>query len=155
MRAPQVPRFGRDGVSKSMTIREILTDEVAYPPKFGSPTALAIQAGEFIFVSGMMPWDCDRKLVGGSDVKAQTRQALKNLELTLKAAGSELRQIVKINFFVTDIRDKTAIWEVRKEVFGGHRCASTLVQVSQLVDPLAHLEVEAIAYVRAIRSASV
>jgi 2-iminobutanoate/2-iminopropanoate deaminase len=130
-----------------MPAREIVTHDVAYPPKFGSPTALAVQAGDHIYVSGMMPWDADRKLVGGTDVQAQTRQVLKNMELTLKAGGASLKDIVKITFFITDIRDKQAIWDVRKEVFGDHRPASTLVQVSHLVDPLARLEVEAVAYV--------
>jgi len=134
-----------------MTVREIVTEKVAYPPTFGSPTALAIQAGDHIFVSGMMPWDTERRLVGGSDVKAQTRQVLKNIELTLKGADADLRDIVKINFFITDMRDKSAIWEVRKEIFGDHRPASTLVQVSQLVDPLARLEVEAVAYIKRSR----
>jgi 2-iminobutanoate/2-iminopropanoate deaminase len=95
----------------------------------------------------MMPWDKDRKLVGGNDVKEQTRQVLRNMEATLKAAGASLRNVVKITFFITDIRDKQAIWDVRKEMFGDCRPASTLVQVSHLVDPLARLEVEAIAYV--------
>lgn len=132
-----------------MPITEIVSDELAYPPKFGSPTALAIRAGDNVYVSGMMPWDKDRKLVGGNDVKEQTRQVLRNMEATLRAAGASLQNVVKINFYITDIRDKQAIWDVRKEMFGDCRPASTLVQVSHLVDPLARLEVEAVAYVGA------
>jgi 2-iminobutanoate/2-iminopropanoate deaminase len=127
-------------------VQEIVSDELAYPPDFGSPTALAIRAESFVYVSGMMPWDKDRRVVGVGDVKAQTRQALKNMEATLKAAGARLADIIKITFFLTDIRDKNAVWEVRKEMFGGSRPASTLVEVVHLVDPLALLEVEAVAY---------
>ncbi len=130
-----------------MPVSEVISDELAYPPDFGSPTALAIRAGDNIYVSGMMPWDKERKLVGGNDVKEQTRQVLRNMEATLKGAGASLQNVVKISFFITDIRDKQAIWDVRKEMFGQCRPASTLVQVSHLVDPLARLEVEAIAYV--------
>ncbi len=130
-----------------MPIQELISDDLAYPPQFGSPTALAIRAGDNIYVSGMMPWDKDRKLVGGNDVKEQARQVLRNMAAALKPAGASLQNIVKINFFLTDIRDKQAVWDVRKEMFGDCRPASTLVQVSHLVDPLARLEVEAIAYI--------
>jgi 2-iminobutanoate/2-iminopropanoate deaminase len=68
------------------------------------------------------------------------------MEATLRAAGASLADIVKITFFLTDIRDKNAVWDVRKEMFGGSRPASTLVEVVHLVDPLALLEVEAVAY---------
>ena len=95
-----------------MPAREVISDEVAYPPKFGSPTCNAVRAGDFIYVSGMMPWDKERKLVGIGDVKAQTRQVLKNMDAMLRAEGGSLKNIIKINFFLTDIRDKTAVWDV-------------------------------------------
>jgi 2-iminobutanoate/2-iminopropanoate deaminase len=126
---------------------EILTGAVADPTRFGSPTALGIKVGNQIFVSGMLAWDTERRIVGVGDVRAQTRKALENIEATLKAAGATLANIVKINFYLTDIRDKTAVWEVRKEMFGAHRPASTLVEVSQLVDPEGKLEIDAIAFI--------
>lgn len=129
-----------------MPAREVISEEVAHPPKFGSPTCNAMRAGDFIYVSGMMPWDKDRKLVGLGDVKAQTRQVLKNMDAMLRAEGGSLKNVIKINFFLTDIRDKNAVWDVRKEMFGETRPASTLVEVVHLVDPLALLEVEAVAY---------
>ena len=129
-----------------MSVREVISQELAYPPKFGSPTALAVRAGDFLYISGMMPWDIDRRVVGIGDVKAQTRQVLKNMDAALRADGGNLSNIVKITFFLTDIRDKSAVWDVRKELFGDARPASTLVEVTHLVDPLSLLEVEAIAY---------
>jgi enamine deaminase RidA (YjgF/YER057c/UK114 family) len=126
---------------------EIVTGDVADPTRFGSPTALGIKVGNQIFVSGMLAWDTERRIVGVGDVRAQTRKALENVEATLKAAGATLANIVKINFYLTDIRDKTAVWEVRKEMFGDHRPASTLVEVSQLVDPEGKLEIDAVAFI--------
>ena len=131
-----------------MGAREVVSPKLAYPPKFGSPTALAVRAGDFLFISGMMPWDEDRRVVGIGDVKAQTRQVLNNMTAILKADGGSLKDIVKITFFLTDIRDKAAVWDVRKEMFGAARPASTLVEVSHLVDPLSLLEVEAVAYLK-------
>lgn len=129
-----------------MSVREVISPELAYPPKFGSPTALAVRAGDFLYISGMMSWDIERRVVGVGDVKVQTRQVLKNMEATLRADGGSLKNIVKITFFLTDIRDKSAVWDVRKEMFGDSRPASTLVEVTHLVDPLSLLEVEAVAY---------
>ena len=125
---------------------EIHTDRVADPGRFGSPTSLGIRVENFIFVSGMMPWDVERKVVGVGDIGAQTRQALANMAAVLEACGASLQDVIKITFFLTDIRNKGPVWQVRKEMFGEHRPASTLVAVSSLVDPLALLEVEAVAY---------
>jgi 2-iminobutanoate/2-iminopropanoate deaminase len=130
-----------------MKAEEIVTAEVADPTRFGSPTALGVRVGNQVFVSGMLAWDTERRIVGVGDVRAQTRQALRNVDATLRAAGGTLRHVVKITFYLTDIRDKTAVWDVRKEMFGDHRPASTLVEVSHLVDPEARLEVEAVAFV--------
>ena len=126
---------------------EIVTSDVADPTRFGSPTALGVKVGNQIFVSGMLAWDTERRIVGVGDVRAQTRKALENVEATLKAAGATLASIVKINFYLTDIRDKTAVWEVRKEMFGDHRPASTLVEVTHLVDPEGKLEIDAVAFI--------
>lgn len=129
-----------------MPVVELTSDRVADPTRFGSPTSLGIQVGNLVFVSGMMPWDSDRRIVGVGDVEAQTRQALANMEAVLEVAGASLSDVVKINFYLRDIRDKSEVWKVRKELFGDHRPASTLVAVASLVDPQALLEVEAIAF---------
>ena len=129
-----------------MATREVTSSELAHPTKFGSPTALAVRAGDFLHISGTMPWDIERRVVGVGNVKTQTRQVIKNMEALLREEGGGLKNIVKITFFLTDIRDKAAVWEVRKEMFGDARPASTLVEVTHLVDAQSLLEVEAVAY---------
>jgi enamine deaminase RidA (YjgF/YER057c/UK114 family) len=124
---------------------EVTHAGVADPTRFGSPTALAIRAGDFLYISGTMPWDLERRVVGVGDVKAQTRQVIKNMQALVEIEGGTLKNIVKITF-LTDIRDKAPVWEVRKEMFGDARPASTLVEVTHLVDPHCLLEVEAVAY---------
>ncbi len=125
---------------------EITHPKVADPTRFGSPTALAMRAGDFLYISGTMPWDEERRVVGVGDVTAQTRQVIKNMQAILEKEGGTLKNIVKITFFLMDIRDKVAVWEVRKEMFKDARPASTLVEVTHLVDPHCLLEVEAVAY---------
>src|SRR3546814_6470110 len=88
-------------------ITELVPPGLAYPPKFGSPTALALKVENFIYVSGMIAWDEDRKIVGVGDPKQQTVQALENMRACLQAGGADFRDIVKITFYLTDIRDKS------------------------------------------------
>ena len=130
-----------------MTIKEIIPPGMPYPPDFGSPTSLAMRAGDFVYVSGMIAWDEKRNIVGLGDPRAQTIQVIKCIQACLREAGGDLQDIVKITFYLTDIRHKAVIWDTRKEFFGSARPASTLVEVTHLVDPQALLEVDAIAYV--------
>lgn len=126
---------------------ELIAENVARPTEFGSPTSLGIRVGEWLFVSGMMPWDAKRNVVGVGDIRLQTRQALENMQQVLGSADASLADIVKVTFYLTDIRHKASVWDIRKEMFGDHRPASTLIGVSALVDPLALLEVDAIAHI--------
>ena len=130
-------------------VNELIAPGLAYPPKFGSPTALAVKVENFIYVSGMIAWDEDRKIVGLGDPYQQTIQALENMRACLREGGADLENIVKITFYLTDIRDKSRVWEARKSLFQDARPASTLVAVSHLVDPHALLEIDAVAYVSA------
>ena len=108
----------------------------------------AVQAGNLLFVSGIVPGDRERKLVGGDDVVAQARAVFANMAEVLDAAGCTFADVVKVTVFLTDVADRPLVNPVRQEVFGETRPASTLVEVSALVIPGAKIEVEAIALVR-------
>ena len=56
-------------------------------------------------------------------------------------------QIVKVQIFMTDILERSSINPIRIEYFGDHKPASTLVEVSALVDPRMRVEIEAVAYI--------
>jgi 2-iminobutanoate/2-iminopropanoate deaminase len=107
----------------------------------------AVQAGELLFVSGVVPVDAERRLVGGDDVAAQARAVFANMAQILDAAGCSFADVVKLTVFLTDIADRPLVNPVREEVFGVTRPASTLVEVSALVIPGARIEVEAVALV--------
>ena len=106
----------------------------------------AVRAGDLLFVSGCVPVDANGDLVPG-DVVAQTEQVFRNIALVLETAGAGFADVVKVTVFLTDIGDRAAVNEVRQEVFGASRPASTLVEVSRLAIPGARIEVEAIAHV--------
>jgi reactive intermediate/imine deaminase len=109
----------------------------------------AVQAGELLFVSGIVPVDENRALVGGDDVVAQARAVFANMREILAAAGCSFADVVKVTVFLTDIDDRPLVNPVRQEVFGDARPASTLVEVSALVIPGARIEVEAVALIPA------
>ena len=93
-----------------MTKRAITTPK----GKAIGPYSLAIEAGDFLFVSGQIPLDAATgKLVGG-DVSAQTRQSLENLKAILDAAGLTFADVVKTTIFLTSMADFAAVNEVYK-----------------------------------------
>ena len=107
----------------------------------------AVRAGDLLFVSGVVPVDEHRELVGGDDVVAQARAVFANMEQVLAAAGCTFADVVKVTVFLTDIDDRSLVNPVRQEVFGKTRPASTLVEVSALVIRGARIEVDAVALV--------
>jgi 2-iminobutanoate/2-iminopropanoate deaminase len=108
----------------------------------------AVRAGDLLFLSGCIAVDRDGRLVGGDDVVAQTRQVFANLEATLVASGASIHDVVKVTIFLTDVRDRAAVNEIRRERFGDTRPASTLVEVTSLVLEGARIEIEAVALLR-------
>jgi 2-iminobutanoate/2-iminopropanoate deaminase len=107
----------------------------------------AVQAGDLLFVSGVVPVDENRELVGGDDVVDQARAVFANMGAILAAAGCTFADVVKVTLFLTDIDDRPLVNPVRQDVFGSSRPASTLVEVSALVIPGARIEVEAVALI--------
>jgi len=83
------------------------------------------------------------------DTVAQFDVALGTIDRCLRAAGGRPDQVVKVQIFMTDITERASINPIRQAYFGEHRPASTLVEVSALVDPRMKVEIEAVAYLGA------
>lgn len=113
------------------------------------PLAQAKQIGNTIYLSGQIAYDSSGTLVGEGDMKAQTRQVFDNIKSILESAGSGLKDIVKINTYITDGSKFMDMLAVRGEVFGNDPPASTAVVVAALAFPALLIEVEAIAIKRA------
>ena len=113
--------------------------------KYDSHFSQAFVADRFVFVSGQLATDADGNLVGGDDVAQQARQVFENIAAILAREQLDLRSIVQVNVFLTDIEDIPRIAPVRRELFGEHRPASTAVEISRLLLPGAKLEVNAVA----------
>jgi reactive intermediate/imine deaminase len=116
------------------------------PPPFGYSHVVDVPAGRIIYISGQVPLDTDGELVGEVDFEAQTRQVFANLDAALEAAGATWGDVVKLNYFLTDVGEIAAVRAIRDEyVDTGRPPASTLVQVSALFRPEVMIEIEALA----------
>jgi reactive intermediate/imine deaminase len=109
--------------------------------------AQAVKVGGMVFVSGQLARDAAGQVVGRGDMAAQTRQVIANLRAILRAAGGDLRHVVKLTAFMTDMGRAPEAWAVREEAFGAHPPASTGVEVSRLTHPDFLIEMEAIAVI--------
>jgi reactive intermediate/imine deaminase len=113
---------------------------------FGYSHVVDSPAGRIVHISGQVPLDSDGQLVGEGDFEAQTRQVFENLNRALEAAGAAWRDVVKLNYFLTDVTQITSVRAIRDEfVDTEHPPASTLVQVSGLFRPEVMVEIEAVA----------
>jgi enamine deaminase RidA (YjgF/YER057c/UK114 family) len=107
----------------------------------------AVRVGSQIHVSGTTATDDDGDVVGVGDPYEQTTQALSNVEDALAEAGASLSDVIRTRMFVTDIDDWEAIGEAHGEYFGNIRPATSMLEVSQLIDPALLVEIEAVAVV--------
>ena len=107
----------------------------------------AVRVGNVIHVAGTTATDAQGSLVGIGDAYTQTLQALRNIERALVRAGATLQDVVRTRLYVTDITRWQEVGRAHGEIFGAIRPASTMVQVSGLVDPAMLVEIEAEAIV--------
>lgn len=131
---------------------ELTTVRVDHLPEPISHYTDAVCFGDLVFVSGCTASNTEGR-VDTPDVVEQARVALNTLQEILAAAGSDLSHVAKVTIFLTDINDRAAINPVRQELFGQHRPASTLVEISRLAVPGAKIEIEAVAVIADGRTA--
>jgi enamine deaminase RidA (YjgF/YER057c/UK114 family) len=103
----------------------------------------AVKTGGTIQVSGTTATGDDGEVVGGDDARLQTLQALKNIESALAMAGATMADVVRTRMFVTDITRWEEYGRAHGEVFGEIRPATTMVEVSALIDTAMLVEIEA------------
>jgi reactive intermediate/imine deaminase len=122
------------------------------PPALAAPTGYThivevTGPAKTIYISGMIAFDKDGKVVGAGDMKAQAEQVFKNLETALTAAGAKFSDVVKMNSYITDMSKAQAVRDVRATYFNDATPASTFVEVKGLVRPDLLLEIEVVAVI--------
>lgn len=106
--------------------------------------------GEQVYVAGQIGWD-ERENIVSKDFAEQTAQALRNVVAVLAAAGAKPEHLVRMTWYVTDKREYAAsakrIGEAYRAIVGEVYPAMTLVQVADLLEDGAKVEIEATAVV--------
>jgi enamine deaminase RidA (YjgF/YER057c/UK114 family) len=118
-------------------------------PKGYANGILVDGAGRLLFVAGQVAWDEEQRLVGAGDFAAQFARALANVAAVVRSAGGEPAHVCRLTIYVTDKRlYLDALKETGKAyraVFGKHFPAMALVQVADLLEEGALVEIEATA----------
>ena len=128
-----------------MTSRQLVSSGAAWEPVVGY--SRAVRVGPWVSVAGTTAAADGGGAIGGDDIGAQTREALRRIAAALEEAGAGLEHVVRTRMYVTDISRWEEVGRVHGEVFGEVRPASTMVEVSRLIDPALLVEVEADAVV--------
>jgi reactive intermediate/imine deaminase len=125
--------------------KRFLSPETLSAP-FGYSHVVDSPATRIVYISGQVPLDTEGELVGDGDFEAQTRQVFENLTRALESAGAAWSDVVKLNYFLTDVSQITSVRAIRDEYVDTEQPpASTLVQVSGLFRPEVMIEIEAVA----------
>lgn len=104
----------------------------------------AVKVGKIITVSGTTAArDKSGKLVGENDTYAQTVSALGRIDAALKQLQASLKDVIRTRVFTTDMTGWKDIARAHREFFGNIKPASTLVQVTSLIEPEMLVEIEA------------
>ncbi|MGH9744881.1 MAG: RidA family protein [Candidatus Acidiferrales bacterium] len=127
--------------------------KILQPPHWGRPSGFSngvATKGRIIFVSGMIGWDAQCRLVS-NDIAGQTRQALKNIVEVLAEANAKPEHITRMTWYLVDKREYLAaskeIGAAYRELIGRHYPAMTAVQVAALIEDQARVEIEVTAVI--------
>jgi len=116
----------------------------------GYSHVVEVRGGRTLYVAGQIALDEKGNLVGAGDFGAQVVQVFENLKSRLEEGGATFRDVVKLNYYLTDASDLQKLREIRNRYLDVEQPpASTLVVVKQLFREEFLVEVEAVAVVSA------
>jgi enamine deaminase RidA (YjgF/YER057c/UK114 family) len=125
-------------------VRQNISSGTKWEPIVGY--SRAVRVGPWVLVSGTTAVDESGRVVAPGDAHGQAAFIFRKIEAALGKAGARLADVVRTRIFLTNIDDWQAVGRAHSDSFRDIRPASTLVQVSRLIDPqmLVEIEVDAI-----------
>ena len=123
------------------------------PRELGAPRGysngmLAPAGSPLLFVAGQIAWDADQRLVS-SRFAEQFRQALANVIQVVRTAGGDVRDLAQLTIYVTDkqeyLAEIQAVGQHYRELMGKHFPTMALLEVKDLLEPGAKVEIQAMA----------
>lgn len=122
--------------------RRVTNPHVGEPPTDTWSNCLVI--GNQVFIAGMTARGADFDDMPADDAYAQAVAIFRKIKHLMEAAGGAMDDVVKVLIYLTDIGDRDAVWQARREFFTGDYPVSTLIEISKLVRPELTVEIEAI-----------
>jgi enamine deaminase RidA (YjgF/YER057c/UK114 family) len=108
-----------------------------------------VTSGKLVFISGQVALDRNGDLIGRDDYTAQTKQIFENLKLALGSAGGTMQDVIKLNYYCTDMSHMPEIRAVRDNYLNREKYpVSTAVGVTRLARPEFLVEIEAVAVIQ-------
>ncbi len=131
--------------------KQYLNPDTLFPSlKYGFSQVVTSAPGKLVFMSGQVAWDAKQQIVGPGDLKAQTWQALSNVERAVQAAGGSLEDVVSMRIYIVkeQLTGSAAIREGLQAFFPKERPpATTWIGVESLANEAFLVEIEAIAVI--------
>lgn len=124
-----------------MTERERISSGAKWEPIVGY--SRAVKVGNRIYVTGTTALGANGEIVGIDDHYEQAKQCLRNIESALQRLGAGLEHVVRTRMFVTDISQWQEYGRAHGEFLRNIMPATTMVEVSRLIDPRMLIEIEA------------
>jgi enamine deaminase RidA (YjgF/YER057c/UK114 family) len=129
----------------AMTQRQLVSSGAMWEPVVGY--SRAVRVGQWVSVAGTTAAADGGGAVGGDDVGAQAREALRRVVAALAQVGAGPEHVIRTRMYVTDISRWEEVGRAHGEVFGDVRPATSMVEVSRLIDAALLVEIEADAVV--------